>query len=87
LGFFASLAIGDVDALAGRAKGWTDIQTEMLVRAVHERVTGRYSAFSAEDLGGVPISVAMKILGLLHRFIGARPKVLMGAVAAGAMRG
>jgi DNA polymerase III delta prime subunit len=87
LGFFASLAIGDVDALAGRAKGWTEIQTEMLVRAVHERVTGRYSAFSAEDLGGVPISVAMKILGLLHRFIGARPKVLMGAVAAGAMRG
>lgn len=87
LGFFGSLLTSDVGALDSRAKGWTDIHTKMLLRALHEVVTRRFSAFSAEDLSGVSVALAMRILTLLHRFSGSRPKVLLGAVAAGAMRG
>lgn len=87
LGFLGSLMVGDADALSGRAKGWTDIQTNMLVRALHERVTGRFSVFSSEDLVGLTIPGAMKLMLLLQRFRGARPKVLLGAVAAGALKG
>lgn len=87
LGFLGSLMAADMDAVSGRARGWSDVQTKMLIRALHERVSERYSVFSFEELSSINLSIAMKLLSLLSRFNGSRPKVLLGAVAAAVVKG
>lgn len=80
LGLLTDLASGDVDAVADRGREWTPAATSLLVRACHERMTGRFVAFTTEELSALPLQAAMAVLTVVRRVSGARPRLLVGAL-------
>jgi hypothetical protein len=82
LGVLGDVASADVDAAFSRGREWTHAHTLLLVRAAHERVTGKFSAFSEEDLFSLSLSQAMAVLSVVRRVEGARPRLVLGAVVA-----
>jgi DNA polymerase III, delta subunit len=82
LGVLGDVACADVDAAFSRGREWTHAHTLLLVRAAHERVTGKFSAFSEEDLSSLSLSQAMAVLSVVRRVEGARPRLILGAVVA-----
>ncbi len=77
-----SLRAGDQIALTEKARIWTDGDTGMLVRWAHERITGRYVIFSGSGAPEVSTSAAERVLRTVHSARGARPRIVLGAVAA-----
>lgn len=80
LGVLSDLIALDHDAVAARAREWTSAQTALLIRAAHERVSGRFVVFRSEELSLLSSSAAMALLNVLRRTQGARPRLVLGAV-------
>jgi hypothetical protein len=80
LGLLADLASSDAEAAGARAREWTPTTTSLLVRAAHERMTGRFVAFSDVELAALPLPAAMAVLTVVKSTTGARPKLLVGAL-------
>jgi hypothetical protein len=80
LGLLADLASSDAEAAAARAREWTPVTTSLLIRAAHERMTGRFVAFSDVELASLPLPAAMAVLTVVKSTAGARPKLLVGAL-------
>lgn len=81
-----SLVAGDQTALTEKARIWTDVDTEMLNRWAHECVTQKWSVFADAGAPDVSSAVAERILRVLSVSRRARPRVVLGAVAALAAR-
>ena len=77
-----SLRAGDQIALTEKSRIWTDADTAMLVRWAHERITGRYRIFAGSEAPEVSTSAAEKVLRAVSAVRGARPRIVLGAVAA-----
>jgi hypothetical protein len=82
LGVLGDIASADPEAAFARAREWTHAQTSLLLRAAHERVTGKFSSFSERDLSSLSLSQAMAVLSVVRRVEGARPRLVLGAVVA-----
>lgn len=77
-----SLAQRDQIALTEKARIWTDLDTEMLVRWAHERLTERWRVFAGSGAPQVSSSAAERVLRAVRSARGARPRMVLGAVAA-----
>lgn len=77
-----SLVARDQIALTEKARIWTDQDTDMLVRWAHERMTERWSVFSGSGAPQVSLSAAESVLRTVSAARGARPRMVLGAVAA-----
>lgn len=80
LGLLGDIARSDTEAAASRAREWTQTSTSFLVRAAHERVSGRFVVFTSEELISLPLPKAMVLLTVVKRAQGARPRLLVGAL-------
>jgi hypothetical protein len=77
-----SLVGNDQIALTEKARIWNDQDTEMLVRWAHERITGAWSIFAGSGAPEVSSSAAGQILKAVSAARGARPRMVLGSVAA-----
>ncbi|MFA7264785.1 MAG: hypothetical protein WC054_00495 [Candidatus Nanopelagicales bacterium] len=77
-----SLRSHDQVALTEKSRIWSDADTEMLIRWAHERITNNYVIFAGSGAPEVSVSAAERVLRTVARHRGARPRILLGAVAA-----
>jgi DNA polymerase III delta prime subunit len=77
-----SLAAGDQIALTEKARIWTEQDTEMLVRWAHEKLTGDWLIFAGSGAPEVSSFAAQRVLRAVSAVRGARPRLVLGAVAA-----
>lgn len=80
LGVLSDLAASDMDAAQARAKEWSSVSTELLVRAAHERISGRFRIFDSKELASLSNKKALSILSVIRRTFGARPRFVLNAV-------
>jgi len=76
------LASKDHIALTEKGRSWTDADTAMLVQWAHERITGRWSFFSGSGAPELSQLAAQRVLSAVSRVRDARPRIVLGAVAA-----
>lgn len=81
-----SLQMGDHIALTEKARIWTNADTELLNRWAHECVTQRWQVFADSGAPQVSVQFAQQVLEVLRSSHPARPRVVLGAVAALAVR-
>jgi hypothetical protein len=77
-----SLQQRDQIALTEKARIWTDADTQMLLRWAHERITGDWALFAGSGAPEVSVSAAERVLRAVSSVAGARPRIVLGAVAA-----
>lgn len=76
------LVARDRIALAEKARAWTEADTEMLILWCHERLHGEWVAFSGSGAPDLSRLAAERVLSAVSRVRGARPRLVLGAVAA-----
>lgn len=76
------LASKDQIALTEKGRSWTDVDTAMLVQWAHERITGRWGFFSGSGAPELSQLAAQRVLSAVSRVREARPRIVLGAVAA-----
>lgn len=81
-----SLAAGDTVALTEKSRIWTDSDTQMLVRWAHERISGRWSCFVGSEASLMSSSAAERVLRVIRASSSSRPRVVLGAVSALAVK-
>jgi hypothetical protein len=77
-----SLVAHDRLALTEKARIWNDQDTEMLIRWAHESITGVWSVFDGAGAPEVSPFAAERILRSVSAARGARPRMVLGLVAA-----
>lgn len=76
------LATRDQLALTEKGRSWTDADTAMLLQWAHERITGRWSFFAGSGAPELSQLAAQRVLSAVSRVRDARPRIVLGAVAA-----
>lgn len=76
------LVARDQVALTEKMRTWTDEDTEMLVWWAHEVVSGQERVFAGSGAPKMSRLAAERVLAAVSRVRGARPRLVLGAVAA-----
>lgn len=78
----AALKARDRIALTEKSRIWTDVETELLIRWAHECLSERWEIFSGSTAPQMSPSAAERILRTVSAVRRARPRIVLGAVAA-----